>query len=86
MLEGSDAYHPHRYRVTKAKLVTLSRIPCAISLDLPSLQGDIYISSVAIVESVRNTLEACQPWGLGGWQVLEERHNSIVIVDGEADH
>ena len=42
MLEALDAYHPQRYRAPTAELATLSTRPCAISMDLPSLHGDIY--------------------------------------------
>lgn len=86
MLEAPNPDQARMYWAIKGRPVIISKAPCAISLDRSTLHGEIYISNRTIVESVRNVLSVCQPWGLGGWEVLKGKRHWIIIVDGESRH
>ena len=57
--------------------------PCAISLDRKNWGGGILIFATRIVAEVVELLEACEPYGRGGWAKLDGYQDWIVIVSGD---
>ena len=82
LLTRPDSYVPKQYLRLPKRTISISKAPCAISMDAKTQNAPIKISFGDIVSSARRILVLCDRFNLGGWERVVWDPYWVVIVMG----